>query len=222
MGRQLSRRERKKRETRRGLMEAALRLFIERGFDATTVKDITDAADVAKGTFFNYFDTKEAILPAIAAHRLEQLQVALRPEEGAPDSPVARIKMALRLVAEDPLCEKQLAQQLFAAMMHRREIGPGHALRDLLAQQVRQAQAVGEIRQELDPLYIAGVIRSLFFQRLATWHHGHQPAPLYDLIDGSVDLLLEGAAGSDWRRSSSRTPYRATSASGGEGKALPT
>ena len=67
MNSDLSRRERKKQETRQGLMEAALRLFSERGYDATTVKDITDSVDVAKGTFFNYFDTKEAILPAIAA-----------------------------------------------------------------------------------------------------------------------------------------------------------
>jgi len=183
-------------------MEAALQLFKQRGYDATTVKDITDAADVAKGTFFNYFDTKEAILPAIAACRLEQLEAALAPEHGAPASPTSRIKLALRLVADDPLCEKQLAHQLFVAMMHRRETGPGHALRDLLVKQVRQAQTAGEIRQELDPVYLAGVIRSLFFQRLAMWHHGHRPAPLHELIDGSVDLLLEGAAGADWKRSS--------------------
>jgi AcrR family transcriptional regulator len=181
-------------------MEVALCLFGERGYDATTVKDITDAADVAKGTFFNYFETKEAILPAIAAYRLEQLEAALRPEEGAPSSPTARIKLALRLMAQDPLCERQLAHQLFAAMMHRREVGPDHALRDLLLQQVRQGQAVGEIRQELDPLYLAGVIRSLFFQRLALWHHNHRPGSLAELIDGSVDLLLDGAGGPAWSR----------------------
>ncbi len=183
-------------------MEAALQLFKRRGYDATTVKDITDAADVAKGTFFNYFDTKEAILPAIAACRLEQLEAALAPEHGAPASPTSRIKLALRLVADDPLCEKQLAHQLFAAMMNRRETGPGHALRDLLVEQIRQAQAAGEIREELDPIYLAGVIRSLFFQRLAMWHHGDRPAPLHELINGSVDLLLEGAAGTGWKQSS--------------------
>ncbi len=199
MNSQLSRRERKKQETRQSLIEAALQLFSEHGYDATTVKDITDAADVAKGTFFNYFDTKEAILPAMAAHRLEQLEMALGPERGAPSSPVARIKLALRLVAEDPLCEKHLAHQLFAAMMHRREVGPDHALRDLLARQIRQAQDRGEIRPELDPLYLAGVIRALFFQRVRLWHQGSRPASLPSLIDASVDLFLEGAGGSAWQ-----------------------
>jgi AcrR family transcriptional regulator len=200
--RQLSRRERKKLETRQSLMEAALQLFGERGYEATTVEDITSAADVAKGTFFNYFETKEAILPAIAASRLEQLEEALRPERGAPDSPVARIKLALHLVAESPLCQKKLARHLFAAMMHRREIGPGHALRDLLAEQVRQAQAAGEICSSLDPLYLAGVLRALFFQRLVMWHHGYRPTHLRELIDGSVHLLMDGVAGPNWKRPS--------------------
>ena len=179
-------------------MESALRLFGEHGYDATTVKDITDSADVAKGTFFNYFDTKEAILPAIAADRLERLSAALRPQHGAPSSPIARIKLALRLVAQDPLCEKQLAHQLFAAMMNRREIGPEHALRDLLVRLVEQAQDCGEIRQELDPLFLASVIRALFFQRMALWHHGHRPAGLLELIDASIDVLLAGVAGPAW------------------------
>ncbi len=57
-----SRRERKKRETRRRIVEEATRLFSERGFDAPTVDDIAAAADVAKGTIYNYFESKEAIL----------------------------------------------------------------------------------------------------------------------------------------------------------------
>lgn len=199
---QLSRRERKKRETHRSLMEAALCLFQESGYDATTVKDITDAAGVAKGTFFNYFDTKEAVLPAIAARRLEQLRETLTPERGAPASPVARIKLALRQVAEDPLCEPHLAERLFAAIMHHREIRPGHALRDLLTEQVRQAQVAGEIRDDLDPVYLASALRSLFFQQLAMWHHSRCPAPLPTLIDASVDLMMDGAAGPNWTRSS--------------------
>lgn len=56
------RRERKKRETRRRIVAEATRLFTERGFDAPTVDEIAVAADVAKGTIYNYFDSKEAIL----------------------------------------------------------------------------------------------------------------------------------------------------------------
>ena len=201
----LSRRERKKRETHRRLMGAALQLFREHGYDATTVEQIAEAADVAKGTFFNYFDTKEAILPALAEWRLRQLEDVLMPEQGAPTSPVARIKMALCLVAEDPLANPLLAGRLFAAIMpHRQEqdIHPGRALARLLADQVRQAQVAGEIRADLDPLYVGGVIRTLFFQQLLIWHCGQCPGPLPDLLSGMVDLLLDGIAGPRWRQSS--------------------
>jgi AcrR family transcriptional regulator len=201
----LSRRERKKRETRQRLMKAALRLFGERGYDDTTVEQIAEAADVAKGTFFNYFETKETILPALAEWRLQQLKEALLPEQGAPASPVARIKLALRLVVEDPLSQPVLMQRLFAATMHHlnnMDVHPAHALAQLLADQVRQAQAVGEIRADLDPLYLGSVIRTLFFQQLMMWHCDHRPAPLPELLDATVDLLLDGVAGPQWRRAS--------------------
>ncbi|MCE7004009.1 TetR/AcrR family transcriptional regulator [Kibdelosporangium philippinense] len=54
-------RERKKEQTKRRIAAVALRLFTERGFDAVTVTDIADAAEVAKATLFSYFPSKEAL-----------------------------------------------------------------------------------------------------------------------------------------------------------------
>lgn len=198
----LSRRERKKQETRLRLMKAALQLFREHGYDATTVEQIAEVADVAKGTFFNYFETKEAILPALAEWRLQQLEETLLPEQGVPESPVARLKFALCLVAEDPLTDPMLARRLFAAVMQQRggqDNCPGRALLNLLAEQVRQAQLGEEIRSDVDPVYVGGMIRALFFQHLMMWHHGYRPTPLSELLDTAVDLLLDGIAGPRWR-----------------------
>ena len=60
------RRERKRNETREKLLGCALRLFAERGFANTKIEDITEGADVGKGTFFNYFPSKEHVLLHIA------------------------------------------------------------------------------------------------------------------------------------------------------------
>jgi AcrR family transcriptional regulator len=196
----LSRRERKKIETRQQLMEVALQLFRDQGYDATTVKQITQAAGVAKGTFFNYFETKEAILPALAEWRFQELQKALTVARGAPASPVARIKMTLCLVTKESITAPALLQRLFAAMMKQREeerIGP--AFVQLLAEQVRQAQEMGEIRADLDPLYLGSLIRALFFQQMLMWHQNYRPAPLQTMLAETVDLLLTGAAGPNWQ-----------------------
>jgi len=60
LDRSLPLRERKKLRTRRALADAALRLFTKNGFDATTLEEVADAAEVSKSTFFRFFPAKEA------------------------------------------------------------------------------------------------------------------------------------------------------------------
>ncbi|MEQ0557781.1 TetR family transcriptional regulator [Amycolatopsis sp. NEAU-NG30] len=56
------RRERKKAQTRKALADAALELFLERGYDQVGVKEIADAADVSVTTLFKHFPSKEALV----------------------------------------------------------------------------------------------------------------------------------------------------------------
>src|SRR5215475_13002096 len=63
---ELSRRERRGLETRERLFRAALAKFAQKGFTDTTIEDITEAADLGKGTFFNYFPSKDHLLMAFA------------------------------------------------------------------------------------------------------------------------------------------------------------
>src|SRR5579864_6532780 len=71
------RRQRRSAELRERIFRASLDLFAKKGLAETTVEDITNAADVGKGTFFNYFPSKEHILIAFGEMQLAKLQSAV-------------------------------------------------------------------------------------------------------------------------------------------------
>src|SRR6266849_3640016 len=73
----IGRRQRRSVEIRERLFRAALNLFAQKGFAETTVEDITNAADVGKGTFFNYFPSKDHILLAFGEMQLGKLEAAI-------------------------------------------------------------------------------------------------------------------------------------------------
>ncbi len=81
-------RERKRRETRRRLAETGLRLFLERGYEETTLDAIAEAAGVSRRTVFHYFDHKEGILHAWQSGLGEAIEAAIlerRPDEAPID-----------------------------------------------------------------------------------------------------------------------------------------
>jgi AcrR family transcriptional regulator len=65
-----------KKLTRQRILDAAVNLFRTRGYEPTTTRDIADGADIATGTLFNYFPTKEAIIAVLAEEALSKAHAA--------------------------------------------------------------------------------------------------------------------------------------------------
>jgi AcrR family transcriptional regulator len=100
--------ERRRARVRQRLLEAAETLMGARGVDAVTVEEITEAADVARRTFYHHFDSKHDLLVPIARARTKSLNQRIdRLIEEVPD-PAEAVSIALRHtfrgIPEDPLC----------------------------------------------------------------------------------------------------------------------
>jgi AcrR family transcriptional regulator len=92
-----NRAERRRLRTRAALLTAAREVVGSQGVDATTIQDITDTADVAKGSFYNHFDSAGAILRAVVEETLAELGRALEVlTEPLRDDPARVIAVSLR------------------------------------------------------------------------------------------------------------------------------
>jgi len=103
-------RERKKARTRQALTAAALRLFLQRGFDAVTVAEIADAADVSVTTLFSYFPSKEALLFDLEQQIEAGLIAAVRDRPAEQDLLAAVRAYLLTLPPWDPTMRMQYQQ----------------------------------------------------------------------------------------------------------------
>jgi AcrR family transcriptional regulator len=102
------RRERKRRQTRERIENAAMTLFLQRGFDATTIEDITEAADVSKRSFFDYFPSKEEVVFAWQDSFADRLMAAIAARP-ADDSSVEAVEAAITATVIASVDERGLA-----------------------------------------------------------------------------------------------------------------
>ena len=150
------RRERRRVETRDKLFRTALKLFAKRGFFETTTEDITEAADVGQGTFFNYFPSKQHVLMALFQLQVGKI-VAARQAAESGKKPVAKVlKDLMQQIGEEPGRSAALTRSLIVAFLSSEEARVAaakmlaQARRDLRAIMV-VAQRQGEIRRNLSP-----------------------------------------------------------------------
>jgi AcrR family transcriptional regulator len=147
----MGRRERKAAQTRLKLFRCALQLFAERGFPNVTVEDITEAADVGKGTFFNYFSSKDHVLSVMAEIQLGKVREALQAAEDG-KRPIRSVLHDLFLkVCEEPGRSPELARALLTAFL-------SSSIRELLGQNMSEGRRMarrlfelGQQRGEIDP-----------------------------------------------------------------------
>lgn len=191
------RRERRREETSQRLLDEAARLFANYGYPNTTVEAITDAADVGKGTFFNYFPSKEHVLIALAQRQVGTIAAAAgrmeakQPVREQMRAVVHRLatgwlhsKRLIRTMLGTALTNETLTPQLQALLPR----GRGHML--LL---VQEGQRRGEIRADIPAADIARMFQQFMFGTQVIWSL-HPDPDLDGWLDQAVDAFFDGIA----------------------------
>lgn len=154
------RRARRKAETRRRLLAAARRLFVERGYDATRPQDIARAADVGAGTFYLHFADKRDAFRAFTEEAADELMAATRDAVRGADGFAARLRASLEALlayadAHPGLLSAAFADAAVIAAALPRGAGLRERMAASLAQALREGMLRGELRRDHDPDILA-------------------------------------------------------------------
>jgi TetR/AcrR family transcriptional regulator, regulator of mycofactocin system len=191
-------RERHAERTRAAIVSAALELFAERGFQATTVHEIAERADIAPRTFFRYFPTKEAVLFADAGAQRERIvrRLDARPADEHPfvsltsavgelaDEIAAQvdvIKLRSRIAAENP--------GIWAYERTMLEADMAGALSGFVAWRLGVSAA-----SDPRPAVWAALVMMTFRIAFHQWLDGGQQEPLRDAMDRAFAAAAEATA----------------------------
>jgi AcrR family transcriptional regulator len=177
----MGRRQRRAAETRLRLFRSALRLFGERGFPNVTVEDITEAADVGKGTFFNYFQSKDHVLGVMAEIQLGKVKEAAKLAESGKPAVYSVLHHLFLRIAEEPGRSPDLARALIASFLASERVrqlidynmSEG---RKMVAQVVAEGQKRGEIDSRLKKEKVALQLQQAFMGTLLLWSLQGGPA----------------------------------------------
>jgi AcrR family transcriptional regulator len=190
------RRSRRSAETRERLFVAAVRLFAEKGFAETTVEDITNAADVGKGTFFNYFPSKEHILIGFSETQLGRMEQFVEMARNGKEPIREYFRILSQQItagqAKKPEMVRALLQANLSSPMVRDVMRKKNAHGEKLVSELIQiGQERGEFRRDVPAVEMARVFRQMTFGTLLLWSvYGDDS--LAERLERAIDILWTG------------------------------
>ena len=166
-------------DKRRRILEAAVRVFAERGYETSRVADVAREAGVAYGLVYHYFGSKEAVLDAVFREAWGRLLAALAQAEEtaarAPDQLALAVKIVLRTWRDDPDLVRLLVREVIRSPAIQDEldlIGQAFATFERIVERGRSA---GEFRRDVDARLAAVFVYGALEEILTGWVLGTLP-----------------------------------------------
>ncbi|MBM4425633.1 MAG: TetR/AcrR family transcriptional regulator [Chloroflexi bacterium] len=188
----LTRTQKRQKETKERIFRVAMELFLKNGFENTTVSDITEAADIGKGTFFTYFPTKEAIFKQLGEMTMEMMSTTA--EEGIKAKlPIPLVlKNTIAASAEWHEANKPITQQMVRLNVSTEPNTPNkRRFLELLTNLIRTGQENGELNNDVDVQDAALVLAAIYFTAVSFWALTEN-VTLQERLESAVDVVLKG------------------------------
>ena len=195
----LKRTERKKEATRKKIISTAIELFNSQGYDQTTVEQIAEEADVARGTIFNHFPVKEAMILGYVHRGLNDVAPKIVKEvEKLPDTR-AQLVALFRLANEwlennlnEDVTKRYMSymNQTMLDTARNKELQSGYG--EILKRIIGTGQVQGEIRRDIQAGALANYLDWQNTLVMMGWL-SHPGKSLLEMIEKMTDLFLNGA-----------------------------
>jgi len=189
-------RESKKEEKKERLLNESLELFIEKGFDQTSIEDITGKAGVAKGTFYNFFEKKEDVLLYYLDREMVKSRHEIQQNIGDMKTIVDKLELLiityLKYIFRDKGFAKVLVRERICKM------GTGKNWNEmLLMQSIKQlldeAKDKGELRENVDLDNMSEIVFAVYTMYTIYWMNGliKDKKECAEKVRGVFNLLFE-------------------------------
>jgi AcrR family transcriptional regulator len=193
-----TRRERKKLETEQKLVKAAMELLSTHGVFDVTVEQITERADVGKGTFFNYFPTKEHLLASIFQSKREQVEMAGDLMREATDVKAA-LKKFVQFAINEPKRTPKMVQSIFSSAMTNPDVRvPFCALINegfkTITTALERGQQIGQVRKDIKAADMAKFLQQVLFGTQGIWAMSDPDTDLDERIAFAYEIFWRGIA----------------------------
>lgn len=179
-------------QARQAILEAALRLFAERGYIGVRVEDIAREAGISRATFYKHFAERDEILAGLFERLLGNAAEPSPPEHG---DVAARVRGLLAGVVDRMLEDATLARFAYSLPIRHDAVLPGGAAVPPVFAQVRavldEAVATGEVRADISLDRAVEMLGRAFEAAMRDWADGHTDDPRARL-DELLDVLFRG------------------------------
>ena len=189
--------ERKKEETRQKIISVAMKLFMEQGIAGTTMEQIAEEVDIAKGTLYHYFPVREAILDEY----IKRVFVERNPERiqrlrKLPDTR-SRLRLILAELIEGVQAQKEIFESYFIYRIQNMiALHPNESAQSglylLEAEIIELGQHSDEIRSDLPLEILTGLFEFVFIKVAQQFYQEPEKFKTSPVIEQCVDLFMNG------------------------------